>query len=88
MFIGLFTLEMLLKVYGLGLHAYFRSSFNKFDFTVSNPAARFTKYLTIILRLPYGNANVTFDLRRTSNIHPTKNARLFPGTIHLQYRGD
>jgi len=34
-FNGLFTLEMLLKIYGLGLRTYFRSSFNKFDFTVS-----------------------------------------------------
>ena len=34
-FNGLFTLEMLLKIYGLGLRTYFRSTFNKFDFTVS-----------------------------------------------------
>ena len=32
------------------------------------PAARFTKYLTIILRLSYDNAKVTIDLRRTSNL--------------------
>ena len=30
--------------------------------------ARFTKYLTTILRLSYDNANVTIDLRRTSNL--------------------
>ena len=35
-FNGIFTLEMLLKVYGLGIRTYFRSSFNKFDLTVSN----------------------------------------------------
>ena len=47
---------------------------------------RFTKYLTTILRLSYDNAKVTIDLRRTSNLqkHPTKGARLFLGTIHLQ----
>jgi len=32
------------------------------------PGARFTKYLTTILRLSYDNAEVTFDLRRTSNL--------------------
>ena len=48
--------------------------------------ARFTKYLTTILRFSYDNAKVTIDLRRTSNLrkHPTKGARLFLGTIHLQ----
>jgi len=30
--------------------------------------ARFTKYLTIILRLAYDNAKVTIDLRRTSSL--------------------
>ena len=30
--------------------------------------ARLTKYLTTILRLSYDNANVTIDLRRTSNL--------------------
>ena len=30
--------------------------------------ARFTKYLTTILRLSYDNAEVTIDLRRTSNL--------------------
>ena len=41
--------------------------------------ARFTKYLTTILRLSYDNAKVTIDLRRTSNLqkHPTKGVRLF-----------
>ena len=33
-FLGLFTLELLLKLYGLGMRTYFRSSFNKFDFIV------------------------------------------------------
>jgi len=32
------------------------------------PGARFTKYLTTILRLAYDNAKVTIDLRRTSNL--------------------
>ena len=32
------------------------------------PGARFTKYLTTILRLPYDNAKLTIDLRRTSNL--------------------
>jgi len=33
-----------------------------------SPGARFTKYLTTILRLSYDNAEVTIDLRRTSNL--------------------
>jgi len=32
------------------------------------PGARFTKYLTTILRLSYNNAEVTIDLRQTSNV--------------------
>jgi len=32
------------------------------------PGARFTKYLTTILRLSYDNMKVTIDLRRTSNL--------------------
>ena len=32
------------------------------------PEARFTKYLTTILRLSYNNAKVTIDLQRTSNL--------------------
>lgn len=34
-FLGLFIFEMLIKMYGLGTHIYFRSSFNKFDCIVS-----------------------------------------------------
>jgi len=34
----------------------------------NNAGARFTKYLTTILRLSYDNAKVTIDLRRTSNL--------------------
>ena len=51
-----------------------------------HPGARFTKYLTTIIRLSYDNAKVTIDLRRTSNLqkHATQDARLFLGTIHLQ----
>jgi len=50
--------------------------------------ARFTKYLTTILRLSYDNAEVTIDLRRTSNLQNIlrRTQRLFLGTIHLQYR--
>jgi len=33
-----------------------------------NPGARFTKYLTTILRLSYDNVKVTINLRRTSNL--------------------
>jgi len=46
--------------------------------------ARFTKYLTTILRLSYDNAIVTIDLRRTTNLpnRLTKGARLFLGMIH------
>ena len=49
--------------------------------------ARFTKYLTTVLRLSYDNAKVTIDLRRTSNFtkHLTKDARLFLAT-NLQNR--
>ena len=36
--------------------------------TARCPGARFTKYLTTILRLSYDNAIVTIDLRRTSNL--------------------
>ena len=32
------------------------------------PGARFTKYLTTVLRLSYDNAKVTINLRRTSNL--------------------
>ena len=35
---------------------------------ISDPAARFTKYLKTVLRLSYDNAKVTIDLRRTSNL--------------------
>ena len=54
--------------------------------TVTETGARFTKYLTTILRLSYDNTKVTIDLRWTSNLqkHPTKGARFFLGTIHLQ----
>jgi len=50
------------------------------------PGARFTKYLTTILRLSYDNTKVTIDFRRTSYLqkHPTKGARFLLGTIHLQ----
>jgi len=39
-----------------------------------------------ILRQSYDNTKVTIDLRRTSNLqkHPTKGAKFFLGTIHLQ----
>lgn len=34
-FLGLFIFEMLFKMYGLGVHLYFQSSFNIFDCVVS-----------------------------------------------------
>jgi len=37
-----------------------------------------------ILRQSYDNAKVTIDVSFTK--HPTKDARLFSGTIHLQNR--
>jgi len=45
-------------------------------------AARFTKYLTTVLRLSYDNAKVTIDLRRTSNLQNV--LRRTQGTIRLQ----
>jgi len=47
--------------------------------------ARFTKYLTTVLRLSYDNAIVTIDWRRTTNLpnRLTKDARLFLGMIDL-----
>jgi len=53
---------------------------------ILSSGARFTKYLMTILRLSYDNTKVTIDLLRTSNLqkHPTKGARFFLGTIHLQ----
>jgi len=38
------------------------------DVCRAGPGARFTKYLTTLLRLSYDNAKVTIDLRRTSNL--------------------
>jgi len=38
------------------------------SFWASHPGARFTKYLTTILRLSYDNAKVAIDLRLTSNL--------------------
>ena len=38
------------------------------SFPMDRPGARFTKYLTTVLRLSYDNAKVTIDLRRTSNL--------------------
>lgn len=37
LFLGLFLLEMSLKMYGMGPRLYFHSSFNCFDFGVSAP---------------------------------------------------
>ena len=47
-------------------------------------AARFTQYLTTVLRQSYDNAEVTIDLRRTSSLQNLP--RLFLGTIRLQNR--
>ena len=38
------------------------------DKIYTRSGARFTKYLTTILRLSYDNGKVTIDLRRTSNL--------------------
>jgi len=38
------------------------------DTQAESSRAQFTRYLTIILRLSYDNAEVTIDLRRTSNL--------------------
>ena len=40
----------------------------KLQLTVRKPVARFTKYLTTILRLSYDNAKVTINLRRTCDL--------------------
>ena len=64
--------------------------FQKFFFIFKkrwqSSGARFTKYLTTILRLSYDNAIVTIDLRQTTNLpnRLTKGERLFLGMIHLQ----
>ena len=52
------------------------------------PGARFTKYLTAILRLSYDNAEVTIDLRRTYNLSNIlrRTQRSFLHTIYLQNR--
>ena len=54
--------------------------------TALRPGARFTKYLTTILRLSYDNAKVTINLRRTTNLpnRLSNGERLFLGMIHLQ----
>jgi len=53
-----------------------------------SPGARFTKYLTTVLRLSYDNAKVTINLRRTSNLskHLTMNRKLLIGNIRMQNR--
>jgi len=50
--------------------------------------ARFTKYLTIILRLSYDNAKVTIDLRgrRVYNTSIEERRDFFSSTIPLQNR--
>ena len=42
----LFFIEMVLRMYGLGIHGYFRSAFNKYDFSVRN-----INYTPLFLRL-------------------------------------
>ena len=56
------------------------------DQHTDRPGARFTKYLTTILRLSYDNVKVTVELWRTLiyKTPHTKGARLFVGTIYLQ----
>lgn len=36
LFLGIFTVEMLIKMYCLGIHGYFASLFNRFDCLVSS----------------------------------------------------
>ena len=44
-------------------------------------------YVTTILRLSYNNAEVTIDLRRSSNLQTIlRRTKGFLGTIHLQNR--
>ena len=42
LFVVLFTLEMLAKLYGLGVHGYFMSRFNRLDFLVSSSMEFYT----------------------------------------------
>jgi len=51
-FLGLFLIEMSLKMYGLGPRTYFHSSFNCFDFGVSNLPSN-TKNMWDPLRVPF-----------------------------------
>jgi len=44
-FLGLFVFEMLFKMYGLGAHLYFQSSFNIFDCVVCSLAERLSSVL-------------------------------------------
>jgi len=48
--------------------AFDKSLFSLVGYVGYEPWARFTKYLTTILRLSYDNAKVTINLRRTSNL--------------------
>ena len=43
-FLGLFVFEMLFKMYGLGAHLYFQSSFNIFDCVVSSLLSSFVAF--------------------------------------------
>ena len=67
---------------------YFPNVFFIFKKRWQSSGARFIKYLTTILRLPYDNAIVTIDLRQTTNLpnRLTEGERLFLGMIHLQNR--
>jgi len=49
----------------------------------TNSGARFTEYLTAILRLSYDNAEVTTDLRRSSN--PQNILRRAQGFSQVQF---
>ena len=51
--------------------------------TCTARGARFTKYLTTILRLSYDNAKVTIDLRRTSNLPNILRRTLLLLLLHL-----
>ena len=64
MFTVLFFVEMLLRMYGLGFHGYFRSSFNKYDFVVSfySIIFIFSIYLLFVVKDNVRNILLTIEL--------------------------
>jgi len=83
------TFFILVKFFYVFNVFYFPKVFLFFKKRWQSSGARFTKYLTTILRLSYDNrdnAIVTIDLRQTTNLpnRLTEGERLFLGMIHLQ----